>query len=126
MTRLLTTSEYLLYVTLTNYIAVLAGVTLWSALFLLGLVARRLEQAFAVATGWRLLLTAPSGILMYTVYTLVSASGGPGTQAGSELERRIAYGALLASALLSLWGCGATWALLLRLAMRQRKTESPA
>ncbi len=123
MTRLLSTSEYLLYVTLTNYIAVLAGITLWSALFLLGLIARRLERAFAVATHWRLLVAAPSGILLYTVYTLVSASGGPGTQAGSVLEQRIAYGALLVSAVLSLWGCGATWALLLRLAMIRRKAE---
>ncbi len=123
MTRLLSTSEYLLYITLTNYIAVLGGVTLWSALFLLGLTARRLERAFAVKTQWRLLLFAPSGILLYTVYTLVSASGGPGTEAGSLIERRIAYGALFASAILSLWGCASTWLLLLRLAIRRRRAE---
>lgn len=121
MTKLLSTGEYLLYITLTNYLAVLAGVSLWASLFLLGLIARRLERAFDVPTPWRILVWAPSGILAYTVYTLVSAGGGAGTQAGSVLERQIAYGALLVSACLSLWGCGATWALLIRLAMARRR-----
>ena len=124
MTRLLTTPEYLLFITMTNYMAVLAGVTLWAALFILGLIAARLERAFAVKTGWRLLLFAPSGILLYTVYTLVAAGGGSGTAAGSLIERRIAHGGLLVSAVLSLWGCGTTWTLLIRLAIRRRKAEA--
>ena len=125
MTKLLTTAEYLLYITFTNYLAVLAGVTLWASLFLLGLIARRLEHAFEVPTRWRLLLWTPSGILLYTVYTLVSGGGGAGNEAGTALERRIAYTALLTSAILSLWGCGTIWSLLARLAKPPREA-SPA
>lgn len=125
MTRLLSTGEYLTYITLTNYLAVLAGVSLWASFFLLGLIARRLERAFEVPTRWRLLVWAPSGILLYTVYTLVSAGGGAGTQAGSQLERQIAYGALLLSACLTLWGCATTWALVVRLTMARRQEAKP-
>jgi len=125
VTKLLTTGEYLMYITLTNYLAVLAGVSLWASLFLLGLIARRLERAFEVPTRWRMLLWTPSGILLYTVYTLVSGGGGAGNEAGTALERQIAYTALLGSAILSLWGCGTIWSLLVRLG-RARRAESPA
>lgn len=115
MTKLLTTGEFLLYITLTNYMTVLGGVLLWVSLFLLGLIARRLERAFEVATHWRFLLWSPSGILLYTVYTLVHAGPGPGGEAEGSLERTIAYGALAGSAVFCLFGCGATFALLARL-----------
>lgn len=124
MTRLLTTWQYLMFITMTNYLAVIAGITLWSALFILGLIARRLERAFQVPTSWRLLLFAPSGILLYTVYSLVAAGGGAGTPEGSLIERRIAHSAFLLSACLSLWGCWSTWSLLLRLAAARRRAAS--
>lgn len=121
MTQLLSSAEYLLFVTLTNYLAVLAGVTLWGSFFLLGLIAQRLEQAFEIPTHWRLLLWAPSGILLYTVYTLVSAGSGPGNAAGFALERQIAYGALLVSGALCLWGSGASMLALARLMAARRR-----
>lgn len=124
MDKLLSTGDYLLYVVLTNYMAVLGGVLLWAALFFLGLIARRLERAFETPTGWRLLLWAPSGILLYTVYTLAQAgSAGAAGAGGLRLERQIAYGALAISAVCSLYGCGATWFLLLRLALRRSRQD---
>ena len=117
MTTLLTPAEYLTYVTLTNYVAVLAGGTLWGSFFFLGLIARRLEDALNVPTHWRFLLVAPSGILLYTVYTLVSAGAAVGTETSYLLERRIAYGVLVTSGALCLFGCAATWWSLARLAV---------
>jgi hypothetical protein len=124
MIKVLTTGEYLMYVVFTNYVAVAGGVLLWVSLFLLGLIAHRLERAFEIPTRWKLLLWAPSGILLYTVYTLVQ-SGAAGVAIPSlKLERAIAYGALLVSSVLSLLGCAATWSLLLRLSRaRTRKEE---
>lgn len=124
MLRLLSPAEILVYVTFTNYLAVLGGVALWAALFVLGLIARRLERAFEVPTHWRLLLWAPSGILLYTVYVLVAAGGGGDSSGGTALERRVAYGALLISAVLSLWGCGRTMLLLLRLERSRERTAA--
>lgn len=116
MTKLLSTTEYLLYVTLTNYGAVLGGVSLWAALFLLGLIAQRLEKAFDIPTGWKALLWAPSGILLYTVYTLVQAGPGSSGPGGHEnLEKNIAYGLLLVSSLFSLRGCFVVYNLLRKL-----------
>jgi hypothetical protein len=121
--KLLSTSEYLLYVVLTNYVAVLGGVLLWVSLFLLGLIARRLERAFETPTGWRLLLWAPSGILLYTVYTLAQAGSAGAAMPGLKLERAIAYGALFVSAACSVYGCAATWMLLLRLELRRARQD---
>ena len=115
MTKLLSPAEYLTFVTLTNYIAVLAGVSLWGSFLLLALMARRLESALDVQTHWRLLAFAPSGILLYTVYALVSAGGVPGSAAGFALERQIAYGALLLSGALCVFSAGMTWTALSRL-----------
>lgn len=110
MLRLLTAGELFVYVTLTNYVAVLGGVLLWVSFFVLGLIARRLERAFETPTRWRLLLWAPSGILLYTVYALASAGAPP-----SATERLAAYGLLFASGAGCLVSCGATYALLRRL-----------
>lgn len=123
MEKLLSTGDYLVYIVLTNYMAVLGGVLLWVSLFLLGLIARRLERAFETPTRWRLLLWGPSGILLYTVYTLAQAGTGGAAVAELKLERAIAYGALIASAVLSLWGCAMTWALLVRLALRRARQD---
>ena len=123
MVKLLSTTDYLLYVVLTIYMAVLGGVLLWVSLFFLGLIARRLERAFETPTGWRLLLWAPSGILLYTVYTLAQAGSAGAAGAGLKLEREIAYGALCLSAVCSLYGCAATWFLLLRLALRRARQD---
>jgi len=115
MLKLLSPSELLVYVTLTNYVAVLGGVFLWTAFFVLGLVARRLERAFETPTHWRLLLWAPSGILLYTVSTLVQAGGSAGTTpAGAELVT--AYALLALSGAGCLLGCWSTYALLTDLA----------
>lgn len=117
MTKLLSTTEFLIYVTLTNYGAVLGGVSLWAALFLLGLIAQRLERAFGVPTGWKVLLWAPSGILLYTVYTLVQAGPDAGAAVGHyDLEKSIAYGLLLISSILSLRSCFIIYRLLRKLA----------
>ena len=117
MTKLLSTTEFLIYVTLTNYGAVLGGVSLWAALFLLGLIAQRLERAFGVPTGWKVLLWAPSGILLYTVYTLVQAGPDADTPVGHyDLEKSIAYGLLLVSSILSLRSCFIIYRLLRKLA----------
>ena len=123
MVKLLSTSEFLAYVVLTNYVAVLGGVLLWVAFFLLGLIARRLERAFETPTGWRLLVWAPSGILLYTIYTLAQAGSAGVAVPALRLEREIAYGALLVSAVCSLYGCAATWFLLLRLALRRARQD---
>jgi subtilisin family serine protease len=121
--KLLTTTDYLFYVVLTNYMAVLGGVLLWVSFFFLGLIARRLERAFETPTGWRLLLWAPSGILLYTVYTLASAGSAGVAMPGLKVERGIAYGALFVSAAGSLYACAATWVLLLRLALRRARQD---
>ncbi len=113
MIKLLSTGEILVYVTLANYMAILGGIGLWAAFFLLGLIARRLEHAFDIATHWHLLCWAPSGILLYTVYTLAQAGTGA---TAFRYETYLAYGALLGSGLGCMWGCLATLRLLARIA----------
>lgn len=112
MIKLLTTTEVLLYISLTNYMAVLGGITLWTAFFALGLIARRLERAFATPTHWQMLVWAPSGILLYTIYTLAQAGPAAANVPAFKVEKLVAYGALLLSGLGCLWGCLVTLRLL--------------
>lgn len=116
MIKLLTTGEVLLYVTLTNYMAILGGIGLWAAFFLLGLIARRLEHAFDTATHWQLLCWAPSGILVYTIYTLAQAGSESANIPALRYETYVAYAALLVSGIGCMWGCLATLRLLARIA----------
>lgn len=116
MIKLLSPGEVMMYVTLTNYMAIFGGIGLWAAFFLLGMIARRLERAFEIPTHWQLLCWAPSGILLYTIYTLAQAGTGSAALGAFHVETYVAYGALLVSGLGCTWGCLATLRLLARIA----------
>ncbi len=120
---LLSTNEYLLYITLTNYVAVLGGVALWAAFFMLGLIARQLERSFETPTGWQLLQWGPSGILLYTVYTLVQAGPGQGGVVEFILERQIAYVLLFLSGISCAVGCYLVYRTLARLSHFKKDWE---
>lgn len=58
---------FLLYVTVSNFISVVAGLLLWAAFVFFGIVSRRYEQIFKTPTNWQLLMGAPTGILVFAV-----------------------------------------------------------
>lgn len=61
----MTASERLLYVTLSSAASLLGALALWAALVCLGIVARRYQAALRMGTGWRYLVVAPVGILLF-------------------------------------------------------------
>lgn len=58
---------FLIYVTISNFIGVIAGLLLWIAFVFFGIVSRRYEQIFGVPTNWQLLMLAPTGILVCVI-----------------------------------------------------------
>jgi len=78
-----------------NTLSLVGALFLWGAFFLLGVIARRYEIVFQRWTGWKSLMLAPSGILLYVgIITVGWFAGGEGLQKPLEY---IAYTALLIS-----------------------------
>jgi ascorbate-specific PTS system EIIC-type component UlaA len=85
-----------LFVTQFNALSLLGALFLWGAFFLLGVIARRYELVFQKWTGWKSMMLAPSGILLYVgIITIGWFTGGDSIQKPLEF---VAYSALLLSA----------------------------
>ncbi len=101
MERILTTTQYFIFVNLTSFIAILGGLTLWAGFILLGIIARRFEQAYGLATHWLFQMIAPAGVCAYLVMQAVASlrreNMGP-------LELWTGYTLLAWSAGMCLWG----------------------
>lgn len=101
MRLLLTSSEFFVYITLTNLLAVLGGVLLWATCFLFAIIARRYELVLRKKTNWQFLMFAPSGILLYA---LIQAYAFMSQIKMNPAQSWLGYGFFLVSGLLSLWG----------------------
>jgi len=85
-----------LWVSQFNALSLLGALFLWGAFFLLGVIAHRYEIVFQKWTGWKSMMLAPSGILLYIgIITVGWFSAADTHQAFLEI---IAYSALLISA----------------------------
>ena len=74
---------FLIYVTVSNFISVIAGLLLWIAFVFFGIVSRRYEQIFKTPTNWQLLVIAPTGILAFSIieaYAYATAGTATSTQ----------------------------------------------
>ena len=83
---------------LSDYLALLGGLTFWLGFLALGLVAKRYETVFRKSTAWLFLALAPSGVLLYALLVVVRIS-----ETGM-VEKLVAYFALALSGLLCLAG----------------------
>jgi ascorbate-specific PTS system EIIC-type component UlaA len=82
---------------------ILGALLLWTAFFLLGVIARRYEVVFQKWTGWKSLMLAPSGILVYIAVISAQAfavTSSPDLQNALDI---LAYGALLLSSAACFW-----------------------
>jgi hypothetical protein len=81
----------------------LGALLLWIGFFLLGIIARRYEVVFKQWTGWKSLMFAPSGILIYVIVIsaqYLALSSSPDLQ---KVLDAVAYGSLLLSSGACLW-----------------------
>ena len=91
------------WVSLFKALSILGALLLWCGFFLLGVIARRYEVVFRQFTGWKPLMGAPSGILVYVA--IISAQTFS-LHMSEDLQKALdilAYGALLVSAGASFW-----------------------
>lgn len=79
-----------------NTLTVAGALLLWAGFFLLGVIARRYETVFRKGTGWRSLMMAPSGILVYVLLVVLRLAPGPSEK--GEFWETFAYVCLLVSA----------------------------
>jgi len=88
------------WVTQFNLLSLAGATMLWAAFLPLGVIARRYELVFQKWTGWKPLMLAPSGILLYVLIIPVGwLSFAEALRAPLEF---IAYTALLISSLATL------------------------
>ncbi|NTV53193.1 MAG: hypothetical protein HGA76_09320 [Candidatus Firestonebacteria bacterium] len=87
-------------------VAVFGSIVLWISYALFGLITRRYKQVFGRATYSVLIIAAPSGLLVYTLFLILKATPvleNPAVAGGAQW---IAYLALVASGLFCLIGVG--------------------
>ena len=88
----------------TNVAAILSGIFFWAGFLIFGFIARRYNVVFNKQTFHGLLMTAPSGILIYSILMTVKFSMIIKDPAVNNLMQVTAYGFLTLSALLCLFG----------------------
>jgi hypothetical protein len=84
--------------------AVLAGILFWAGFLMFGFIARRYHVVFNKSTFHTLLMTAPSGILIYSVLLIMKSSLFVRNPDLSNLIQAVAYVSLILSASLCLAG----------------------
>ncbi len=90
-----------------SYLVAIAGsLLLWINYALVGLVARRYGQVFQRSTYSTLLMLAPTGLLIYTLYLIFKATPLLNDPKLAAFAQLLAYLALLASGCLCLLGVG--------------------
>lgn len=99
--QLLYPDEYLMYVTVTNLVAVAGSVLLWVTCVLFGLIARKYELVLRKKTNWQFMIFAPSGILVYAVIQIVAFASQVKL---NVMQSWVAYVFFLLSGALSLMG----------------------
>lgn len=99
--QLLYPDEYLMYVTVTNLVAVAGSVLLWVTCVLFGLIARKYELVLRKKTNWQFMIFAPSGILVYAVIQVVAFASQVKL---NVMQSWVAYVFFLLSGALSLMG----------------------
>lgn len=93
--------SYSINIMLTHILAILGSILLWGTYVIFGIVARRYEKIFEKETGWKLLLLAPFGILVYVVIqTYAYSTHGP----LNTMEQWIAYPLVTLSGVLCIYG----------------------
>ena len=87
----------------TNGAAFLSGILFWAGFMVFGLIARRYNVVFNKSTFHGLLMTAPSGILVYSILMVVKFMAIVKDPAINSVLQWTAYSFLFASALLTLF-----------------------
>lgn len=85
-------------------VAIFGSIFLWINYALFGLIARRYGQVFGTATYSTLLMLAPTGILVYTLFLVLKATPILASPAATQIGEWIAYLSLVASGLFCLIG----------------------
>jgi hypothetical protein len=85
-------------------LAVLSGILFWAGFLIFGFIARRYSSVFNKQTFYGLLMTAPSGILMYSVLLILKSSMFVKSPELSNIIQITAYSFLGLSAVLCLIG----------------------
>jgi hypothetical protein len=85
-----------------NAAAIASGVIFWAAFLVFGMIARRYHVVFNKNTFHVLLMSAPSGILAYSVLMALKSSALIKTAALNSMVQTTAYGLLFISCLLCL------------------------
>jgi ascorbate-specific PTS system EIIC-type component UlaA len=88
------------WVTQFNVLSLVGALLLWAAFFLLGIIARRYELVFQKWTGWKSMMLAPSGILLYVA--IITAGWFSNLESLQTPLEAVAYTALVISAIASL------------------------
>lgn len=81
-----------------NLLTLAGALFLWLGFFMLGVIARRYEIVFKKWTGWKGLMLAPSGILVYVLFIVAQFIPWKPSEAASVFLEYLAYGSLLVSA----------------------------
>lgn len=85
-------------------VAVFGSIVLWISYALFGLITRRYKQVFGRATYSTLIIAAPSGLLVYTLFLILKATPVLDNHDIANGAQWIAYLALMASGLFCLVG----------------------
>ncbi len=105
-------------------VAVFGSIVLWISYALFGLITRRYKQVFGRATYSGLIIAAPSGLLVYTLFLILKATPVLSDPAVAKSTEWFAYLALLASGFFCLVGV-AKFAGVLRQVTRPIQGEAP-
>lgn len=92
---------FLLYVTVSNIISVLAALLLWIAFVFFGILSKRYEQVFKTPTNWELLMLAPTGIL---AFALIQAYAYATAGTMTEAQAWVGHFSVIVSSLACLYG----------------------
>ena len=85
-------------------VAVFGSLLLWISYGLFGLIARRYRQVFGCSTYSTLVILAPSGLLIYTLFLVFKVTPLLENPALANTVQKIAYAGLLASGVFCLVG----------------------
>jgi uncharacterized MnhB-related membrane protein len=105
-------------------VAVFGAIVLWISYALFGLITRRYKQVFGRATYSSLIISAPSGLLIYTLFLILKATPVLENHDVARVAQWFAYLSLLASGLFCLVGV-AKFAGVLRQVTRPMGSDAP-
>ncbi len=82
-----------------NGLTLVGALLLWFGFFMLGIIARRYEIVFKKWTGWKAMMVAPSGILVYVFFIVAQILPWRLDASSQKAIEMAAYVCLVASAL---------------------------